>query len=64
MKSGEPFTEKLVADETLPHLVEVDGIFVLEKRPGEKMPELKRWQLDRQKTYGATEVLFLSLVRK
>jgi len=39
-----------------------DGIFVLEKRPGEALPETKVWRVVRQKTYGATEVLFLSAI--
>ncbi len=58
-KSGERFTEKLLANDVLPRLLEPDGIFVLEKRPGETLPEMKQWNLIRQKTYGATEVLFL-----
>lgn len=61
-KSGERFTEKLLADEALPQLLEPNGIFVLEKRPSETLPEMKRWRVDRQKTYGATEVLFLSTI--
>jgi 16S rRNA (guanine966-N2)-methyltransferase len=64
MKSGERFTEKLLADVALSRVVESDGIFVLEKRPSERMPEIKLWQIDRQKTYGATEVLFLSAMRE
>jgi len=64
MKSGERFTEKLLKNEHLPRLVEHDGIFVLEKRPSEKIQEMKRWQVDRRKAYGATEVLFLSLIRE
>jgi 16S rRNA (guanine966-N2)-methyltransferase len=60
MKSGEPFTEKLLDNEVLPNLLESGGIFVLEKRPSEKLPALKTWELIRQKKYGATEVLFLS----
>jgi 16S rRNA (guanine966-N2)-methyltransferase len=63
MKSGERFTEKLLGNETLPRLLESDGIFVLEKRPSENFLEAPLWQLMRQKTYGATEVLFLSAVR-
>ena len=61
MESGERFTEKLLADDALPGLLEPDGIFVLEKRPGEQLPEMKFWKLIRQKKYGATEVLFLDL---
>ena len=64
MKSGERFTDKLLANETLPRLLLPDGIFVLEKRPGEDLPALKLWNVTRQKKYGATEVLFLSAVRE
>ena len=63
MKSGERFTERLLANETLPQLLEPGGIFVLEKRPSEKIPETKLWKLIRQKAYGATEVLCLSAIR-
>ena len=63
MKSGERFTEKLLANETLPRLLEPDGVFVLEKRPSEELPPTKLWQVRRQKRYGATEVLFLSAIR-
>jgi 16S rRNA (guanine966-N2)-methyltransferase len=59
-EDGERFTEKLLANEALPQLVDADGIFVLEKQPDENLPEMKLWHLLRQKTYGATEVLFLS----
>ena len=62
MESGERYIEKLLADEKLPSLLEANGIFVLEKRPSEKIPEMKLWKLIRQKTYGATEVLFLSAI--
>jgi 16S rRNA (guanine966-N2)-methyltransferase len=64
MKSGESYTEKLLGDETLPCLLEVEGVFVLEKRPAEKVPEMDLWKLIRQKTYGATEVLFLAAKRE
>ena len=60
MESGERFTDKLLAEESLPKLLEPDGIFVLEKRPSEKIPAARIWQVSRQKTYGTTEVLFLS----
>jgi 16S rRNA (guanine966-N2)-methyltransferase len=63
MESGERFTEKLLGNEALPCLLEPDGVFVLEKRPSEKLPETKLWKLLRQKTYGATEVIFLSALR-
>jgi 16S rRNA G966 N2-methylase RsmD len=47
----------------LSQLMDADGIFVLEKQPDEALPDMKQWRLLRQKTYGATEVLFLSGVR-
>jgi 16S rRNA (guanine(966)-N(2))-methyltransferase RsmD len=58
-KSGERFTEKLLASEALPQLLQPTGIFVLEKRPAEQLPATEFWSLVRAKTYGATEVLFL-----
>ena len=59
-KHGERYTEKLLTNETLPCLLESSGVFVLEKRPNEILPKMKLWHMIRQKTYGATEVLFLS----
>src|SRR5882762_2275106 len=53
-KSGERFTEKLLADKRLPQLLEPDGVFVLEKQPGEKLPETASWTAVRARTYGAT----------
>lgn len=58
-KSGDAFTTLLLND---PHLAErlvPSGIFVLEKRPSERMPSASLWNVIRAKTYGATEVLFL-----
>ena len=34
-EKDEPFTEKLLIEKALPSLLEADGIFILEKRPGE-----------------------------
>jgi 16S rRNA (guanine966-N2)-methyltransferase len=59
-KSGEKFIDKLLANESLPQLLAPNGVFVLEKRPGETVPKTHPWHLLRQKKYGATEVLFLS----
>jgi 16S rRNA (guanine966-N2)-methyltransferase len=56
-------TEKLLRSETLSQLLEPGGIFVLEKRPTDTLPEMKLWRVLRQKTYGATEVLFLEPIR-
>jgi 16S rRNA (guanine966-N2)-methyltransferase len=57
--AGERYTEKLMSDEALVQLLEPNGIFVLEKRPAENVPETKLWEIIRAKRYGATEVLFL-----
>jgi len=50
-------------NESLPQLLEPNGIFVLEKRPAETLPQTELWRVLRQKTYGATEVLFLEPIR-
>jgi 16S rRNA (guanine966-N2)-methyltransferase len=57
---GESHTETLLNNESLPQLLEPNGIFVLEKRPSETISGLKLWRVIRQKTYGATEILFMS----
>ena len=58
-KSGERFTKKILGNERLAQFLQPDGVFVLEKRPGERLPEMELWNVLRAKTYGATEVLFL-----
>ena len=58
-KSGERFTEKVLTNELLPRLLEAGGTFVLEKRPGEKLPQTEFWDVARARRYGTTEVLFL-----
>jgi 16S rRNA (guanine966-N2)-methyltransferase len=60
MDSGESFTGKLLSNKSLPQLLATDGVFVLEKRPGEDLPQMPFWNLIRQKAYGATEVLFFN----
>jgi 16S rRNA (guanine966-N2)-methyltransferase len=60
LQHGESYTEKLLNNEDLPQLLEPDGVFVLEKRPREALPEMQFWRVVRQKAYGATEVLFLT----
>jgi len=62
-KSGEDYVEKLLMSEALPRLLEPGGIFILEKRPAESSRESNMWHVMRRKTYGATEVLFLSAIR-
>ena len=59
MQRSESNVEKLLNNERLPHLLKVDGIFVLEERPNETVSGLKLWRVIRQKHYGTTEVLFL-----
>jgi 16S rRNA (guanine966-N2)-methyltransferase len=56
---GESDTETLLKNESLPHLLRPNGIFVLEKQPGESLGETELWRVIRKKRYGATEVLFL-----
>lgn len=58
-KSGEAYTRLLLEDEQLLELLAPAGVFVLEKRPGEKTPPAGLWNVTRAKKYGATEVLFL-----
>jgi 16S rRNA (guanine966-N2)-methyltransferase len=60
VRHGGSYTEKLLENENLPQLLDPNGIFVLEKRPGEDLSDTQLWRLVRQKRYGATEVLFLS----
>jgi 16S rRNA (guanine966-N2)-methyltransferase len=63
-EAGTNFTEKLLASKELVQLLDRTGIFVLEKPPGEALPAIRLWRVVRQKTYGATEVLFLTAFRK
>jgi 16S rRNA (guanine966-N2)-methyltransferase len=60
---GESHTATLLNNESLPQLLEPNGIFILEKRPTDTLPQTKLWRAIRQKTYGATEVLFLEPIR-
>lgn len=64
LKTGERCTDKLLTNQMLPQLLAASGTLVLEKRPGEITPNTKLWQVVRRKTYGATEVLFLSAIRR
>ena len=58
-KEGEEFTRLLLESNELAAMLEPAGIFVLEKRPAEKLPPALLWELTRARRYGATEVLFL-----
>jgi 16S rRNA (guanine966-N2)-methyltransferase len=59
-KSGEGYTQLLLDSQALAEMLEPSGIFVLEKRPGEKVPASSWWDVTRARRYGATEVLFLT----
>ena len=59
-KSGGEFTRLLLENERLAELLEPDGVFVLEKRPDEKLIAPALWKILRAKRYGATEVLMLA----
>src|SRR4051812_39734383 len=58
-KSGGEFTRLLLDNQQLADLLVPSGIFVLEKRPDERLFSSGLWRIVRAKTYGATEVLFL-----
>ncbi|MDQ6765806.1 MAG: 16S rRNA (guanine(966)-N(2))-methyltransferase RsmD [Verrucomicrobiota bacterium] len=58
--TGGEFTRLLLENRQVAGLLEPPGIFVLEKRPEEKMFAAELWQIVRAKKYGATEVLFLA----
>jgi 16S rRNA (guanine966-N2)-methyltransferase len=58
-KSGGEFTQLLLENPDLAEMLEPSGVFVLEKRPAEKMTANRLWDVARARKYGATEVLFL-----
>ncbi|MGI8890739.1 MAG: 16S rRNA (guanine(966)-N(2))-methyltransferase RsmD [Chthoniobacterales bacterium] len=58
-KLGDTFTKLLLRNDRLPERLAEDGVFVLEKRPGERLPATEFWEVIRRKTYGATETIFL-----
>src|SRR4051812_10011070 len=58
-KQGGAFTSLLLNNDRLPPRLTNEGIFILEKRPSERLPTTDLWEVVRRKTYGATETLFL-----
>ena len=58
-KLGDAFTRLLLRNDRLPARLTNEGIFVLEKRPAERLPTTDFWEIVRRKTYGATETIFL-----
>ncbi len=58
-KLGDSFTKLLLRNDRLPKRLTNEGIFVLEKRPAERLPSTDFWDVGGRKTYGATETIFL-----
>jgi 16S rRNA (guanine966-N2)-methyltransferase len=59
VSSGESLTNLLLNNEAIPRVLAGNGVFVLEKQPGELLPPHPDWAIKRARKYGATEVLFL-----
>ena len=56
---GPSFTSLLLHNHHLPLRLTTEGLFVLEKRPDEKLPPTDLWEVTRRRAYGATETVFL-----
>ena len=52
------YTDLVLNDPRIPALLALDGLFVLEKRPAERLPHHPHWKIMRARRYGATEVIF------
>jgi 16S rRNA (guanine966-N2)-methyltransferase len=52
------YTDLLLNDQRILPLLAPHGIFVLEKRPGERLPQHRHWKITRSRRYGTTEVIF------
>ena len=52
------YTDMLLNDPRIPPLLALHGIFVLEKRPAERLPQHPHWKILRARRYGTTEVIF------
>jgi 16S rRNA (guanine966-N2)-methyltransferase len=59
LSSGESFTNLLLNNTGIPRLLAENGLFILEKQPGELMALQPNWAISRARKYGATEVVFL-----
>ena len=55
------FTPELMASPPLADALAPGGIFILEKIPGQAIPLGARWELLRERRYGATEVAWLRI---
>jgi 16S rRNA (guanine966-N2)-methyltransferase len=51
------FDSELLASGSLVRALAPDGLFILEKMPGKKLPAHPAWEIARAKKYGATEVV-------
>ena len=52
------YTDLLFNHRRIPSLLALPGIFVLEKRPAERLPQHPHWKITRARRYGTTEVIF------
>ena len=52
------YTELLLNHWRIPPLLALHGIFVLEKRPAERLPRHPHWKIIQARRYGTTEVIF------
>ena len=52
------YTDLLLNHPRILLLLDAKGVFVLEKRPGERLPPHPHWKITRSRRYGATEVIF------
>ena len=52
------YTDWLLNDPRIPVLLALQGVFVLEKRPDERLPQHPHWKITRARRYGTTEVIF------
>jgi len=52
------YTDLLLNDQRILPLLALHGIFVLEKRPTERLPQHPPWKITRVRRYGTTEVIF------
>ena len=55
------FTPELMASQALGDALAPGGLFILEKIPGQPVPLGRRWELLRERRYGATEVAVLRI---
>lgn len=59
-KNGDrQFTAELMNCASLAASLKPEGLFILEKRPEEQLPDLPQWECVRARRYGSTEVVFL-----